>query len=228
MPTVHHFRPKLHAFVIIPPKNLRQFDVPTAPCHDFSQPRGLDEASGIPCSGYHTAKCSLCPRPLPRSCNNSTASTDPRRSFRINFATCFTGWIIGDACMIFKAMTWCGSPIIWIRCVATSRFPTLRRLSCFRLSMISTLPAPLSESACVNLKPYAATGGYFPHRTPFRFTFSTSVPNRLPPGVTMTCTRGTTMVQWFASNGCARTLARIRRRQVECVTGAIAFTVHYH
>ena len=81
---------------------------------------------------YHSQGYSSCP--FPRPCNNSITSTGPHPTSTTNSATCFTGRSIRNVCRAFRARTWCGSLIIWIRYVATSLFLALR-LSQPRLSM---------------------------------------------------------------------------------------------
>jgi hypothetical protein len=49
-----------------------------------------------------------CPHPVPRSYNNSIASTGPHPGFKINSATYFTEKSMRDVHQTFKAMIWCG------------------------------------------------------------------------------------------------------------------------
>jgi len=163
---------------------------------------------------------SPCPRPLLQLCSNSTASTGPHPGLTINSATYFMERSIGDARRIFKATIWCGLLIIWTRYVATSPFPTLRLNYC-RLSAVSILPVPHSESVYVNSKPSAELRRYSQRHTPFCLTFSTSVPNHSLQEATVMYLRGFTMVQEFASNVSARTPARVQKRRLKCVIDAI-------
>ena len=168
----------------------------------------------LPGSRYPSWGRSSCLSPSSNPYNNSITSTGPHRDSMINLATCFTGRSIRSVCRTFKAMIWCGSLIIWTRCVATSPFraphPSHRRLSSF-----SILPVPLSESVCVSSGPYAAPGGRSQLRTPSWLTFSKSIPTHSPGEVMAMCTRGSSTGQGFASSVCACTLTMIRRRQRE-------------
>jgi hypothetical protein len=74
---------------------------------------------------------SRCPRPIPRPCNNSTASTGPHPGSTINSTTYFMGRSIRNACRTFNLAIWiwCGLSTIWTRYVTASRFPLSAQIS---------------------------------------------------------------------------------------------------
>jgi hypothetical protein len=166
--------------------------------------------------------CFPCPRPIPRSCNNSTASTGLYLGFTINSATYFMERSMSSVCGTSKAMIWCGWLTIWIGCVLASPSSILR-LSQRRFSMISILPVPRPGNVYVNSGVYAAPRGYSQHRTRFHVTSSPLTPTPLPREVTAMCMREPSMVQRFVLNVCGFILKMVQKRLPRRVSGAIAF-----
>ena len=77
------------------------------------------------------------------------------------------------------------------------------RSSWHRLSILSKiLPVPLSGSAYTNSEAYLATRRYSPHHTYSYPTSWSSILTRLPLEPLVTCTRGLSTVQAFASSVC--------------------------
>jgi hypothetical protein len=183
-------------------------------------------ARRFPATHYGGEGCPRCPRPFPRFCNNSTASTGPYLSFKINSTVYSMGRNMFSVCGTFKRMIWCGWLTIWTGYVLASPSSILL-LGQRRFSVISILPVPRPENVYANSEVYAAPRGYSQHRTPFHLISSPLIPTHSPREVMATCTREPSMVQGFALNVCGCMLKMDQKRLSKCVIDVIAFPVTY-
>ena len=92
-----------------------------------------------------------------------------------------------------------------VRCLASFLPPPFPRSSHRRLSIVSTLPVPLSGSVFVNSDTFAATERYCHLRIHYRLKISPSVVSLSPRGVPAMYTKGGSTVRRFASNGLGST-----------------------
>jgi hypothetical protein len=153
-----------------------------------------------------------CPHPVPRSCNNSIASTRPHPGSTINSATYFTGRSIDNACRPFKAMISYGSLTIWTGYVAAPLFRALR-LSHPRLSTASILPVPVSGNVSANSEARVGQGWCYRLRSLFCLRIWISAITLSPLEVPPMCTKGPSTIQRSASNASGCTLRTVRRKR---------------
>ena len=139
----------------------------------------------------------------------------------IKSATYSMGRSISNGCQPFKVMAWWGLSIIWTRYAVVSHFPAVRS-SHRRLSMISTLPVPLSGSVCVSSDAYVAPERYCHLCIHFRLKIWRSVVSLSPREVLVMCTKGHSTVRGFASNVLGSTPEMVLRKPQRYAADAIA------